>query len=157
MSRCISRVCTPAGSKTTRNLEAHQKEPIHAPRENYIFTCSWQNLLSSVGFDLFAPASSSFPSRSGCVPAATLTFSSFSGVISPNSQKGQNNSIYKCSITIRVNKTAGTLNLLDQTQVKTRQALLNDANLKTRKALFFLSTEWTLHIYFKPSSCLLFR
>lgn len=38
-------------------------------------------LLSSVGFDLFVDTSSSFASRSGWVPPATLTFSSFSGVI----------------------------------------------------------------------------
>lgn len=51
------------------------------------FTCSWQNLLSSVGFDRFVATSSSFASTSGWVPPATLTFSSFSGVIIPGSQK----------------------------------------------------------------------
>lgn len=52
-----------------------------------IFTCSWQNLLSSVGFDLFVVTSSSFANRSGRVTCATLTLSSFSGVIIPDSQE----------------------------------------------------------------------
>lgn len=84
-------VCVPFNSMEFEALRLSgarkKKKQVYTAKGKNIFTCSWQNLLSSAGFDLFVATSSSFASRSGWVPPATLTFNSFSGVIIPDSQK----------------------------------------------------------------------
>lgn len=107
-----------SNNNSSNNNDNNNNKQVYTAKGRNIFTCSWQNLLSSVGFDLFVATSSSLASRSCWVPPPTLTFSSFSGVIIPDSQKRIENLNFKRLTTsnsekLHVFQTALALNPLN--------------------------------------------